>query len=46
MPGWKDIDRGKLLIIPPELSENFTSSRLAPVGKQEEHGKGNAGFCL
>jgi hypothetical protein len=36
-PWWIDIDRGKLLIRPPELSGNSTSSNL--VVKQEELAK-------
>jgi hypothetical protein len=34
----------KLLIHPPELSGNSTSSHL--VAKWQEHGEGNAEFCL
>jgi hypothetical protein len=33
-PWWSDTERGKLLIRPPELSSNPTSSHLA--AKQEE----------
>jgi hypothetical protein len=43
-PWWNDIYRGKHVICPPELSGNSTSSHL--VVKQQEHGKGNAEFCL
>jgi hypothetical protein len=39
-----DINRRKLLIKTPELSGVSTSSHL--VVRQEEHGKGNAVFCL
>jgi hypothetical protein len=41
---WNDIDRGKLLIRPQELSGNSINSHL--VAKQEAHGAGSAGFCL
>jgi hypothetical protein len=37
-PWWNDIDREKLLIRPPELSSNRTSSHL--VANHEELGKG------
>jgi hypothetical protein len=37
-PSWKDIDRRKLLIRPPELSGNPIGSHL--VGKQEKLAKG------
>jgi hypothetical protein len=43
-PQWNDIGRGKLLIHPPELSENPTSSHL--VVNQEELGKENYEFGL
>jgi hypothetical protein len=38
-PWWNDNDRGKLLICPPELSGNPTSSHLVVI--QQELGKGN-----
>jgi hypothetical protein len=41
-PWWNDIDRRKLLILPPELSENSTSSHV--VAKLEGHGKEIAEF--
>jgi hypothetical protein len=41
---WNDIDRGKLLIRPPQLSGNPTSSH--PVPKQEELGEGNYDFGM
>jgi hypothetical protein len=43
-PWWNGINRGKLLICPPELSGNPTSSHL--VANQEELGKGNDEFSL
>jgi hypothetical protein len=43
-PRWNDIDKRKLLILPPELSENSTSSHV--VAKLEEHGKEIAEFFL
>jgi hypothetical protein len=39
---WNDIRRGKLLIRPPELSGNSTSSHL--VVNEEELGEGNYEF--
>jgi hypothetical protein len=42
-PWCNDTDRGKLLICPPELSGNATSSHL--IAKQEEH-KGSDKFDL
>jgi hypothetical protein len=38
-PWWNDIDSGKLLICPPELSGNSTNSHL--VANQEDIGEGN-----
>jgi hypothetical protein len=43
-PRWDDIDWGKLLIRPPELSGNHASSHL--VARQEEPGEGNYEFGL
>jgi hypothetical protein len=43
-PWWNDIDRKKLLIRPPELSGNPTSSHL--VAKQEELEKEIIKFVL
>jgi hypothetical protein len=39
-----DTDRGKLMILPPKVSSNSTSTHL--VAMQEEHGEGNAKFYL
>jgi hypothetical protein len=43
-PWWNDIDKGKFLIHPPELSDNPTSSHL--VAKQEELAKKINNFTL
>jgi hypothetical protein len=43
-PRWNYIGRGKLLIRPPELSCNITSSHL--VAKQEELAKERMNFAL
>jgi hypothetical protein len=43
-PWWNDVSSGKLLIRPPELSLNPTSSH--PVATQEELGEGNHEFGL
>jgi hypothetical protein len=43
-PWWNAIDRRKLLICPPELSGNPTSSHI--LANQEELGEGNDEFGL
>jgi hypothetical protein len=43
-PWWNDIDRGKHLILPPELSGNPTTSHL--VTNQEELAKEIMNFVL
>jgi hypothetical protein len=43
-PWWNNTDRGKLLIHPPELSDNPTSSHI--VANKEKLGEGNYEFGL